>query len=272
MRRRGFTLVELLVVIGIIAVLVGILVPALTGARKSANRIKCLSNQRQLATALISYASENKGYFPQMFSGVNVSLTWYTWYIEAESYRNPYLDQGWFGLGMLYRRKYIKDPQAFYCPDMRAAPIRIAGQNDVRLDYPEAWGPTRKRLGYLYRCFRQAVVPYITTAEAEKTATLRVGKFRGRVALAVDVPYAWPHFPKPYGVNVCWSDASASFVELTKYDFEVAENGTYRNTTGNGDLYCYFFWRALELGDFTDFSQKVNALQWASLRAQYPPL
>jgi prepilin-type processing-associated H-X9-DG protein len=57
-------LVELLVVIGIIAVLISILLPVLSGARRSATDMQCASNVRQLVTALIMYANENKGKFP----------------------------------------------------------------------------------------------------------------------------------------------------------------------------------------------------------------
>src|SRR5690349_23940222 len=62
--RRAFTLVELLVVIGIIAVLVSILLPSLNRAREAANQTKCLSNLRQLGLAFVMYVNESKGKFP----------------------------------------------------------------------------------------------------------------------------------------------------------------------------------------------------------------
>ena len=60
--RRGFTLVELLVVIGIIALLISILLPALNKAREDASRVRALSNERQLTMAWMMYASDNKGH------------------------------------------------------------------------------------------------------------------------------------------------------------------------------------------------------------------
>jgi prepilin-type N-terminal cleavage/methylation domain-containing protein/prepilin-type processing-associated H-X9-DG protein len=73
---RAFTLIELITVIGIIAVLLALLMPSLIAARKSAMTIQCASNLRQLTTALINYSVEWKGAFPP--NSAEVEQYWFS--------------------------------------------------------------------------------------------------------------------------------------------------------------------------------------------------
>ncbi len=86
-RAGGFTLVELLVVIGIIALLIAILMPALNKAREAARTTACLSNLRQCAVALQMYANANDGRIPVILeggpdsAGVYAALRFWPWFV-----------------------------------------------------------------------------------------------------------------------------------------------------------------------------------------------
>lgn len=138
--RRGFTLVELLVVIGIIAVLIAILLPALQKARTAARATACASNQRQILTAIFMYANEHRGAYPPdgimmpnpNNPAVNSDFAWFTF---------PFVGQY---LGTKTDLPFYTTVGVLFCPDV--GPTRVPSQ-------PKFFGGN---LGIGYNCHPDA--------------------------------------------------------------------------------------------------------------------
>jgi prepilin-type N-terminal cleavage/methylation domain-containing protein len=159
-KQAAFTLVELLVVIGIIALLISILLPALNRARAQAQRTTCLTQMREMINATVMYATENKGAIPE-YRGYTKNPTnpgdgQYTsgngqsqisFYLP--SYDGPLNDVGDMpsvlagnygergaGLGRLYVKKYLRNTKLLLCPSL---------QEVQKLNTPP-----RERAGYFF--------------------------------------------------------------------------------------------------------------------------
>jgi prepilin-type N-terminal cleavage/methylation domain-containing protein/prepilin-type processing-associated H-X9-DG protein len=92
-RRRAFTLVELLVVIGIIALLVAMLLPALNKARQQSLKVACASNLRNCGQAIINYCTNNKGRMPGEDQSVGLGGAW-MWDLTANMRDNMFVKYG----------------------------------------------------------------------------------------------------------------------------------------------------------------------------------
>ena len=112
-RVHGFTLVELLVVIGIIAVLVSILLPVVGKARESARRTACLSNLRQIHAIFYQYAIENGDHVPMGYRRTSPAAQ------PAKGFNSMVYSAttGRYCLfGILYMNGRMREPQVFFCP------------------------------------------------------------------------------------------------------------------------------------------------------------
>lgn len=149
--RGGFTLVDILVSITIIAILISLMLPSLSKVNESARRVACQSNVRQIGLGLVMYTNDQGGHLPpSRFVGDSSSRAMgspekmVTLRVEERELSVAGASQ-WDGLGVLYATEYISTPKVFYCPSHR-------GQNPYSV-YALAWGggPGEIVCNYHYR-------------------------------------------------------------------------------------------------------------------------
>jgi prepilin-type N-terminal cleavage/methylation domain-containing protein/prepilin-type processing-associated H-X9-DG protein len=142
--KPGFTLVELLVVIGIIAVLIGILLPTLATARRTANSLKCKAALREIGTAFVMYGQEYKGVYPVAVHAAGLTGTPVPIDVERRWYDLIAKYISWKGKGFTTYADITKiraNSLLWGCPEWSRIPYSLQTGDDLRPGYAMQYGP-----------------------------------------------------------------------------------------------------------------------------------
>ncbi len=241
--KKGFTLIELLVVIAIIAILAAILFPVFAQAREKARQTSCLSNMKQLGTAIALYTDDHQETFPMgRTSG------------EADQGAHVYPRNYWSS----YLYPYVKDFKMFFCPSYYNSYNKDLDENNQFLNaLAGGYSANPRVMGDSMNAAQLAAYPAVKLARVKSPSNC-VAMYEGGIYLLDDA--AWANF----GAYQCYLPGSglAGYTPSSALSGEaVNEFNNGRHNEGMNLVYC---------DGHAGFEKAVTILSWMNTTSKNP--